>query len=156
MGGGVELVLACDLIIAADHVEFTLPELPLGIIPDAGAIQRLARRLPYNKAMEMFLLGQRMTAAEAASYSLVNKVVPLDQLMDTARAWANQLTEIAPLALQSVKELLRAIEGDTIEQAFQTIRSANLPIYRQLLKSEDAQEGVNAFVEKREAKFKGS
>lgn len=156
MGGGVELVLACDLIIAADHVEFTLPELHLGIIPDAGAIQRLARRLPYNKAMEMFLLGQRMTAAEAASYGLVNKVVPLDQLMDTARAWANQLTEIAPLALQSVKELLRAIEGDTIEQAFQTIRSANLPIYRQLLKSEDAQEGVNAFVEKREAKFKGS
>lgn len=156
MGGGVELVLACDLIIAADHVEFTLPELPLGIIPDAGAIQRLARRLPYNKAMEMFLLGQRMTAAEAASYGLVNKVVPLDQLMDTARAWANQLTEVAPLALQSVKELLRAIEGDTIEQAFQTIRSANLPIYRQLLKSEDAQEGVNAFVEKREAKFKGS
>ena len=156
MGGGVELVLACDLIIAADHVEFTLPELPLGIIPDAGAIQRLARRLPYNKAMEMFLLGQRMTAAEAASYGLVNKVVPLDQLMDTARAWANQLTEVAPLALQSVKELLRAIEGDTIEQAFQTIRSANLPIYRQLLKSEDAQEGVSAFVEKREAKFKGS
>ncbi len=156
MGGGVELVLACDLIIAADHVEFTLPELSLGIIPDAGAIQRLARRLPYNKAMEMFLLGQRMTAAEAASYGLVNKVVPLDQLMDTARAWANQLTEVAPLALQSVKELLRAIEGDTIEQAFQTIRSANLPIYRQLLKSEDAQEGVSAFVEKREAKFKGS
>ena len=156
MGGGVELVLACDLIIAADHVEFTLPELSLGIIPDAGAIQRLARRLPYNKAMEMFLLGQRMTAAEAASYGLVNKVVPLDQLMDTARAWANQLTEVAPLALQSVKELLRAIEGDTIEQAFQTLRSANLPIYRQLLKSEDAQEGVSAFVEKREAKFKGS
>lgn len=156
MGGGFELVLACDLIIAADHVEFTLPELPLGIIPDAGAIQRLARRLPYNKAMEMFLLGQRMTAAEAASYGLVNKVVPLDQLMDTARAWANQLTEVAPLALQSVKELLRAIEGDTIEQAFQTIRSANLPIYRQLLKSDDAQEGVSAFVEKREAKFKGS
>jgi len=156
MGGGVELVLACDLIIAADHVEFTLPELHLGIIPDAGAIQRLARRLPYNKAMEMFLLGQRMTAAEAASYGLVNKVVPLDQLMDTARAWANQLTEVAPLALQSVKELLRAIEGDTIEQAFQTLRSANLPIYRQLLKSEDAQEGVSAFVEKREAKFKGS
>ncbi len=156
MGGGVELVLACDLIIAADHVEFTLPELPLGIIPDAGAIQRLARRLPYNKAMEMFLLGQRMTAAEAASDGLVTKVVPLDQLMDTARAWANQLTEVAPLALQSVKELLRDIEGDTIEQAFQTIRSANLPIYRQLLKSEDAQEGVSAFVEKREAKFKGS
>ncbi len=156
IGGGVELVLACDLIIAADHVEFSMPELPLGMVPDAGAIQRLHRRIPYNKAMEMYLLGQPMTAAEAASYGLVNKVVSLDQLMDTARAWAKRLTEVAPLALQSVKELLRAIEGDTIQAAFETMRTSELPIYRQLLKSEDAQEGVSAFVEKRDAKFKGS
>ncbi len=156
IGGGVELVLACDLIIAADHVEFSLPELPLGMVPDAGAIQRLHRRLPYNKAMEMYLLGERMSATEAASYGLINKVVSPDQLMDTARAWAEKLTKVAPLALQSVKELLRAIEGDTIQAAFDTMRTGDLPIYRQLLKSEDAQEGVSAFVEKRDAKFKGS
>ncbi len=156
IGGGFELALGCDLMIAADHVEFVLPELPLGLVPDAGAIQRLHRRLPYNKAMEMYLLGQRMSAQEAAAYGLVNKVVPKEQLMETAMAWANQLAEVAPLALQSVKELLRAIEGDTIQEAFQTMRTADLPIYRQMLKSEDVQEGVSAFVEKRDAKFKGS
>ena len=70
-------------------------------------------------------------------------------------AWANQLADVAPIALQSVKELLRAIEGDTIQQAFQTIRTTDLPIYRQMLTSDDANEGVSAFVGKREADFKG-
>ena len=156
IGGGFELALACDLMIAAEHVTFSLPELPLGMVPDAGAIQRLHRRLPYNQAMEMYLLGQRMSAQDAAAYGLVNKVVPKDQLMETAMAWANQLSEVAPLALQSVKELLRAIERDTIQDAFETMRTADLPNYRQMLKSEDAHEGVSAFVEKRDAKFKGS
>jgi crotonobetainyl-CoA hydratase len=155
IGGGFELALACDLMIAAEHVTFSLPELPLGMVPDAGAIQRLHRRLPYNKAMEMYLLGQRMSAQDAAAYGLVNKVVPKDQLMETAMAWANQLAEVAPLALQSIKELLRAIERDTIQDAFETMRTADLPNYRQMLKSEDAHEGVSAFVEKRDAKFKG-
>jgi crotonobetainyl-CoA hydratase len=155
IGGGFELALACDLMIAAEHVTFSLPELPLGMVPDAGAIQRLHRRLPYNKAMEMYLLGQRMSAQDAAAYGLVNKVVPKDQLMETAMAWANQLAKVAPLALQSIKELLRAIERDTIQDAFETMRTADLPNYRQMLKSEDAHEGVSAFVEKRDAKFKG-
>jgi crotonobetainyl-CoA hydratase len=155
IGGGFELALSCDLLIAAEHVEFALPELPLGLIPDAGAVQRLPRRLPYNKAMEMYLLGQRMTAAEAAGYGLVNKVVPADKLMETAMEWATQMTAVAPLALQSIKEVLRAIEGDTIQDAFQTMRTADLPAYRKLLASADAEEGVSAFVEKRDAKFEG-
>lgn len=155
IGGGFELALACDLLIAAEHVEFALPELPLGLIPDAGAVQRLPRRLPYNKAMEMYLLGQRMSAQEAATYGLVNKVVPADKLMDTAMEWASQMSDVAPLALQSIKEVLRAIEGDTIHDAFQTMRTADLPAYRKLLASEDAEEGVSAFVEKRGAKFEG-
>jgi len=118
IGGASEMAMVCDLIIAAEH---GLPELPLGIVPDAGAIQRLPRRIPYNVAMEMYLLGRRMTAREAQEYGFVNKVVSNEIMMETAREWANQIAESALLALQTVKEVLRAIEGDTIEQSFQTM-----------------------------------
>jgi len=156
IGGGVELALGCDLLIAAEHVTFSLPEMPLGLVPDAGALQRMPKRIPYNKAMEMLLLGERMSAEEAASYGLVNKVVATDELMETAMAWANKLAEAAPMALQAIKETLRAIDGDSVQQSFQTLRNSDLPMYRAVLSSDDAGEGVSAFVNKRDAKFKGS
>ena len=156
IGGGFEIALACDLIIAAEHVEFALPELPLGIVPDAGALQRLPKRLPYNIALEMLYLGRRMKAEEAAHYGLINKVVPADQLMTCAQEWAEKLTPVAPLALQSIKEVLRAIEGESIRNSFHKMRNDDLPMYRKMLASDDAEEGISAFVEKRDAKFKGN
>lgn len=155
IGGGFEIAMSCDLIIAADHVEFGLPEMPLGIVPDAGALQRLPRLIPRNIANEMFLLGRRMGAAEAAHYGLVNRVVPRDELMVAARAWADQIAASAPLAMQTVKEVERAIQCKPLESAFAEMRNGDLPTYRAMLSSDDAREGVAAFVEKRQPMFKG-
>lgn len=155
LGGGWELAIAADLIIAAEHVEFALPELPLGIVPDSGGIQRVPKRLPYNIAMEILLIGRRMSAQEAHHYGMVNKVVPKEKLMATAREWADLIATGAPLTVQALKECLRAMDGISIRESFNLIRSGTLKTYEAATLSADAKEGVQAFADKRKANFKG-
>ncbi len=154
IGGGVEIALACDLLIAVEPMSFRLPELPLGMVPDAGAVQRLPRRLPRNIAMEMLYLGRWLSATEAASYGFVNAVVPADELMDKAREWADQIAGCAPIAVQAMKQVTSGIEGLPPRRAFEVMREGGFSFYEQMLTSDDAKEGVNAYVEKRDASFK--
>jgi crotonobetainyl-CoA hydratase len=149
MGGGFELALAADVIVASDTAEFALPEVKLGMVADSGGVLRLPRRLPRAIALEMLLTGRHMGALEAARWGLVNRVVAPDQLLETAQVLAQEMVVAAPLALAAVKELVNATEGQTIEAAYTTLRKADLPHYRTMLRSEDAAEGPRAFAEKR-------
>jgi crotonobetainyl-CoA hydratase len=154
-GGGFELALAADLIIAAEHVEFALPEVKLGMIPDSGGVLRLPRRLPRAIATELLLTGRRMSAQEALRWGLVNQVVPAEALMQTAQELAATIVQNAPLALAAVKEVLRETESQPLAQAYQTLRSGTLTHYPTMLSSEDAQEGPRAFGEKRAPRWTG-
>ena len=155
VGGGFELALAADLIVAAEHAEFFLPEVNLGLIPDSGGVLRLPRCLPRAVAMEMLLTGRRMDAAEAANWGLVNAVVPAGDLMDAARALAERIAAAAPLSTQAVKEVVRETGHLGVEQAFAEMRSGRLTTYQRLLTSEDAEEGARAFAEKRDPVWQG-
>lgn len=155
MGGGFELALAADLIVAAESAEFALPELKLGMLPDSGGVLRLPRRLPRAVATEMLMTGRRMGAAEAARWGLVNQVLPADHLMDAAIALARQILQAAPLAIAALKQVLRATESQTVQHAYQTLRGGGLPAYQAMLQSDDAKEGPQAFAEKRSPVWRG-
>ncbi len=155
MGGGFELALAADLIVAADSAEFALPEVKLGMLADSGGVLRLPRRLPRAIANEMLMTGRRMAAAEAAQWGLVNRVVPLAELMNAAQALAAQIVACAPLPIAALKQTLRATESESVNLAFLTMRSGALPAYTAMLASDDAKEGPLAFAEKRMPLWKG-
>lgn len=155
IGGGFELALAADLIVAAESAEFALTEVRLGMLPDSGGILRLPRRLPRAIATELLMTARRMGAAEAARWGLVNQVVPADQLLVAASALAQQIAQAAPLAIAALKQVLRATESQSVQLAYQTLRGGDLPAYAAMLGSEDAKEGPQAFAEKRAAVWRG-
>jgi crotonobetainyl-CoA hydratase len=148
-GGGFELVLACDLIVAAEHAEFFLPELGLGIVPDAGGAQRLPRRLPWFIAMDLLLTGRRMRAEEAERRGLVCAVVPPTQLIDEARRIADHIAACPPLAVQATKEIARRGEGLSVEETFAEMAAGRLPAYSRALAAPDFLEGARSFAERR-------
>lgn len=157
IGGGFEIALACDVIVASETAYFELPEMQRGFLPEAGGLQRLPRLIPYNVAMEMLLSGRRMDAAEAAGWGLVHKVLPPAGLMAYARDLAGRIAKGAPLALRALVEAMRAIDVMPLSQAMRFFHENNpaLPIYRQMARSEDAVEGPRAFLEKRAPVWRG-
>ncbi len=157
VGGGFEIALATDLVIAADHAEFFLPEMQRGFLPDVGAIQILPRKFPYNVAMDLLYTGRRMSAQEAQQWGFVSRVCPAHDLMTQARALAAEIALGAPLALQALKEVAPAIHNLPLPEAFAATKPGNtdLPIYQKMLMSEDFMEGPRAFAEKRAPKWKG-
>ena len=151
-GGGFELALSCDLIVAAEHAEFCLPEIKIGVLADAATF-RLPKRVPRNIAMELLMTGRRMGAEEAARWGLVNAVVP--SAMDRARELAALLAGGPPLALAAIKAVVRETETLSSEECYALMRSGNLEAFEAMLASEDAQEGPRAFAEKRDPVWQG-
>jgi crotonobetainyl-CoA hydratase len=149
LGGGFELALACDLIVAAEGAEFALPESGLGLVANAGGVQRLPRRIAPALAMELLLTGRRVGAEEALRLGLVNRLAPLGSLMSAAREYALTIAAKAPLATRAAKALARVGEGLSVEETFAAMRSGRVAVYQALLASEDAREGPRAFAEKR-------
>ncbi|MEM7528511.1 MAG: enoyl-CoA hydratase-related protein [Pseudomonadota bacterium] len=155
LGGGFELALAADMIVAADHAVFGLTEASLGLIADSGGVIRLPRRLPRAIAMEMLMTARRAEAAELSRWGLVNEVVPGAELLAAARALADRVAASAPLSLQAIKEMDRATEGLAEREAYRVMREGDLPVYRKVYASEDAEEGMTALSEKRAPVWKG-
>jgi crotonobetainyl-CoA hydratase len=153
VGGGFEMVLACDLIVAAEHAEFFLPELSVGIVPDAGGMQRLPGLLPRAVANDMILTSRRMDAREALRWGLVRSVVSAERLMDEARELAGRVAAAAPLATQATKQVMRGIAGMDAERAFAAMREGRFPAYDRALVSDEAGEGAAAFAEGRPPRF---
>jgi enoyl-CoA hydratase len=150
LGGGCELAMMCDFIIAADNAKFGQPEIKLGIIPGAGGTQRLPRAVGKAKAMDLALTGRMMDATEAERAGLVSRVVPLDKLMDEALGAALQIGQFSQVAVMAAKECVnRAYEGTLADGVMYERR-----LFHALFATEDQKEGMDAFVNKRAAVFR--
>jgi len=151
-GGGFELVLGTDIIVMEEHAKFALPEINVGVLPDAGTV-KLRRRIPYHVAVEFLLTGRWMDATEAKHWGLANHVVPKGQSMAKAREIARQLADGPPLLFPAIKQLLRHTEMLTEHEAFELHDS--LDLVQRVVRSEDLKEGTRAFAEKRKPRWTG-
>ena len=154
VGGGFELALSADLILAAEHATFALPEIKAGTLADAATI-KLARRIPHHVAMDLLLTGRWMEAAEALRVGLLREVVPAAALMDRARELAELLAAGPPLVFAAIKEVVRETAHLSVQAAFDRVNREELETVRTLYNSEDQREGARAFAEKREPVWKG-
>mgnify|MGYP005609782663 CR=1 FL=1 len=151
LGGGFEISLACDICIASQNAKFGLPELSLGVIPGAGGTQRLAQIVGKRKAKELIFTGEILSAVDAERLGLVNKVVPLDELMETVEEMADKIIQKGPLALRLAKLSINA--GYELSQSYGLkVEKLSQAI---LMTSEDKFEGTSAFLEKRKPDFRG-
>jgi len=151
LGGGFELVLACDLVVAADNAKLGLPEAKLGLLPGGGGTQRLTRLVGRNKAKELLMTGDFITGAEAERLGIVNRVVPREQVLATAHQLADRILERAPLAVQMAKQLV----NDGLDASLATAITQEMGMTATLYASDDAREGIGAFMEKRTPSFSG-
>ncbi len=151
LAGGMTLLLATDIRVACEDAVFEFSEVKRGLMPANGGTQRILRQMPYPIAMEMILLGRRISAQEALSYGLINKVAPKESLMDTAEEYAHDLCSCAPLAVRAIKELVIRSQSLPLEQGLRLEQA----ISEILRTTEDAKEGPAAFAEKRQPEYKG-